>query len=113
MAQNRAYSSRRLRRAIKSKKKGSFKGGKIKGSSTHTNEDYLNWYNGQERGTMAKTVEELIKETDEWFAGEFMWLEKKDYKRIDNSNRLKEHKVIAESNLRIFLNDLKKIKESK
>ena len=42
-----------------------------------------------------------------------MWLEKKDCKRIDNSNRLKEHKVIAESNLRIFLNDLKKIKESK
>ena len=46
MAQNRAYSSRRLRRAMKSKKRGSFQGGKIKGSSTHTNEDYLNWYNG-------------------------------------------------------------------
>jgi hypothetical protein len=30
---------------------------------------------------MAKTVEELIKETAEWFAGEFMWLEKKDCKR--------------------------------
>jgi hypothetical protein len=44
MAQNRAYSSRRLRRAMKSKKRGSFQGGKIKGSSI--NEDYLNWYNG-------------------------------------------------------------------
>tara|TARA_R100000329_G_scaffold151088_2_gene145849 strand:+ start:241 stop:381 length:141 start_codon:yes stop_codon:yes gene_type:complete len=45
MPDNKAYSSRRLRRALKSKKKGSFKGGKITGRSTHTNEDYLNWYN--------------------------------------------------------------------
>ena len=53
--------------------------------------------------------EKLIKETAKWFAEEFMWLEKKDYKRIDDSNRLREHKVIAEANLKIFLEDYQEL----
>tara|TARA_B100000029_G_scaffold490779_1_gene550194 strand:- start:653 stop:838 length:186 start_codon:yes stop_codon:yes gene_type:complete len=55
--------------------------------------------------------EKLIKDTAQWFAEEFMWLEKKENKRIDDTSRLREHKVIAEANLRIFLEDYQKLNE--
>lgn len=37
--------NRKLRRATKSKKKGSFKGASLSGKSRTTNADYLRWYN--------------------------------------------------------------------
>ena len=37
--------NRRLRRASKSKKKGSFKGANLSGKSRTSNADYLKWYN--------------------------------------------------------------------
>lgn len=37
--------NRRLRRASKSKKKGSFKGANLSGKSRTTNADYLRWHN--------------------------------------------------------------------
>jgi len=36
--------NRRLRRAVKSKKKGSFKGANLSGKNKTTNSDYLKWY---------------------------------------------------------------------
>ena len=36
--------NRRLRRASKSKKKGSFKGASLSGKSRTTNQDFLRWY---------------------------------------------------------------------
>ena len=36
--------NRRLRRASKSKKKGSFKGANLNHKNRTTNEDYLKWY---------------------------------------------------------------------
>ena len=37
--------NRRLRRASKSKKKGSFKGANLSGKNKSTNSDFLKWYN--------------------------------------------------------------------
>jgi len=37
--------NRRLRRASKSKKKGSFKGANLSGKNKTTNADYLKWHN--------------------------------------------------------------------
>lgn len=37
--------NRRLRRAARSKKKGSFKGASLSGKDRTTNSDYLKWYN--------------------------------------------------------------------
>lgn len=37
--------NRKLRRATKSKKRGSFKGARVNGKSRTTNADYLRWYN--------------------------------------------------------------------
>tara|TARA_A100001201_G_scaffold110274_1_gene94316 strand:- start:1165 stop:1287 length:123 start_codon:yes stop_codon:yes gene_type:complete len=36
--------NRRLRRAARSKKKGSFKGANLNNKNRTTNEDYLKWY---------------------------------------------------------------------
>lgn len=38
--------NRRLRRASKSKKKGSFHGANLSAKNRTTNEDFLSWYNG-------------------------------------------------------------------
>ena len=62
---------------------------------------------------ISKQVMELVDELAEWFGEEMMRLEERDIPNpAGREQRLREHTVIAKSNIAILLDDIRRARQS-
>ena len=62
---------------------------------------------------ISKQVMELVDELAEWFGEEMMRLEERDITNpAGREQRLREHTVIAKSNIAILLDDIRRARQS-
>ena len=61
---------------------------------------------------ISKQVMELVDELAEWFGEEMLRLEERDIPVRNREQRLREHRIIAKSNIAILLDDIRRARQS-